>query len=115
MPDGWRIAFGKDLLEELREELEQAGCLNTYRITDIKEKYGILHWYDAGNTRHGREIISKYTGLSKRVCICCGKPSTRVTTGWISPFCDACVGDERSVPIEEWLHEFEDEEDGDES
>lgn len=109
MPDGWRTAFGEQLCEELAEELRKHGCLDTYIITQIKEKYGILHWYDAGNTKHGYEIIGKYARQSRETCICCGKPATRITTGWISPFCDDCVGQEDSVPIREWLDEFEDE------
>lgn len=103
MPDGWRIAFGEALCQELKEELERAGALDTYRITDIKEKYGSLRWYDNGNTREGYQIIGKYTGLSKRICIICGKPATRITTGWISPYCDVCCApEERSIPIEEY-------------
>ena len=108
MPDGWRIAFGEKLCEELAEELRDHDYLDKYRITQIKEKYGMLHWYDSGNTEHGYAIINKYVRLSKTTCICCGKPATRVTTGWISPYCDDCVGNERSVPIREWLDEFED-------
>ena len=54
------------------------------------------------------EIIEKYTEISKRVCVSCGKPATRITTGWICPFCDECldIGSEEarrpSVPIEKY-------------
>lgn len=111
MPDGWRIAFGNELIEELREELERSHALDSYRITDIKEKFGMLRWYDNYNTTRGYQIIGKYTELSMRTCICCGKPATRITTGWISPFCDDCVGDERSIPIEDYFAEIEFEDD----
>lgn len=70
-----------------------------------------LRWYDNGNTERGYEILGKYADLSRRTCIVCGKPATRITTGWISPYCDDCVGNERSVPIREWFHETK--EDGD--
>ena len=114
MPDGWRIAFGNALLEELREELVKARYLEDYRIVQIKEKFGQLRWYDNGNTKQGYKILGKYADLSRRTCIVCGKPATRITTGWISPYCDDCVGNERSVPIKEWLNEMEEnEEDGD--
>ena len=109
MPDGWRIAFGEQLCEELKEELVRAGYLDKYRITQIKEKYGMLHWYDNGNTKRGNDIISKYVRLSERTCICCGKPATRVTTTWISPYCDKCCPSENSVSIEDWFKEMEEE------
>lgn len=39
--------------------------------------------------------------------ICCGKPATQITTGWISPYCDDCIpqyeGEPfRTIPIEEY-------------
>ena len=81
MPDGWR---------------------------KIKEKYGTLCWYDFGCTeRMLRDIIPKYEHLSARTCIRCGNPATKVSTGWISPYCDTCAGKishaERFISIEEWL------------
>lgn len=103
MPDGWRIAFGEQLCAELKTELESAGLLNQYRILQIKEKYGTLRWYDNGNTKAGHEILRKYEDISARTCICCGKPATRITKGWISPYCDdCCPQDEPSVPIAEY-------------
>lgn len=101
MPDGWRIAFGKQLCDELKAELERAGRLKSYQILQIKEKYGALRWYDYGNTKAGYEILAKYEDISARTCICCGKPATRITRGWISPYCDDCCPDEASDPIEE--------------
>ena len=37
------------------------------------------------------DIINKYESLSKRICIHCGKPATKVSVGWISPWCDECA------------------------
>ena len=39
------------------------------------------------------------------VCVCCGKPATRITSGWISPYCDACCPEEASVPIDQYYKE----------
>lgn len=113
MPDGWRKAFGEQMCEEIREELVRVDYLDKYRITQIKEKYGTLRWYDFGCTeRMLREIIPKYEHLSARICIRCGNPATKVSTGWISPYCDACASNigkyERFIPIEEWLDDRED-------
>ena len=51
MSEGWLIAFGYEMICELRDELASANLLNDYRIMEIKEKYGTLCWYDAGNTK----------------------------------------------------------------
>ena len=93
MPEGWRIAFGDQMVEELNQELVKGGFVNDYRITQIKEKYGGLRWYDNGNTKEGYNIINKYESLSQRTCICCGKPAKYITFGWISPFCEDCIKD----------------------
>ena len=109
MPHGWRIAFGEELCEEIREELIQADYLDKYRIAEIKEKYGALCWYDFGCTeKMDREIIPKYAEKSATTCIRCGKPATRITTGWISPYCDNCLPHYngtpgRSISVEEFL------------
>lgn len=110
MPDGWRKAFGEQMCEEIREELVRVDYLEKYRIAQIKEKYGFLRWYDFGGTeKMNREIIPKYAHLSERTCIMCGAPATKIATGWISPYCDACatqIGSyERFVPIEELVDE----------
>lgn len=88
-------------------------------ITQIKEKFGSLRWYDHGCTEKMlREIIPKYENLSAYTCIRCGKPATRITLGWICPFCDDCVprgkngettGYYESMPIEEYYKECTDE------
>ena len=113
MPDGWRKAFGERMCEEIREELVRADYLHGYRIAQIKEKYGTLRWYDFGCTeRLLHEIISKYEKMSARTCIRCGDPATKISTGWISPYCDACADEigryERFVPIDEWFCRSED-------
>lgn len=79
MPDGWRKAFGEQMCEDIREELVRAEYLDQYRITQIKEKYGTLCWYDFGCTeRMLRDIIPKYERLSARTCIRCGTLQQRL-------------------------------------
>ncbi len=106
MPDGWRKTFGEQLCEELKAELVKAGCLSGYRIAQIKEKYGALCWYDFGATEKiVQEIIPKYEQLSEHTCIKCGAPATRITTtGWISPYCDACVPKSPDGEMTGWYH-----------
>lgn len=89
MPDGWRKAFGIKMCKEIKEAL--GDYIDKYRIMQIKEKYGGLRWYDSGAPRGVYDIISKYEKLSNYICILCGAPATKVSLGWISPFCDDCV------------------------
>jgi len=95
MPSGWRKAFGKDMCEEIRQVLIKANYLYAYRVAQVKEKYGGLRWYDDGAPssiyRELIDTICKYEMLSYRTCICCGRPATKISKGWISPFCDKCA------------------------
>jgi hypothetical protein len=107
IPSGWRVAFGEEMCEEILAALLSSGntredglaALKEYYISDIKEKYGQLRWLDSGGVD---EVIRKYEKLAERTCISCGKPATRLSTHWISPYCDQCGPEyERYVGIEE--------------
>jgi hypothetical protein len=96
IPTGWRKAFGTEMCEEIRRVLVKANYLNKYRIAQVKEKFGQLRWYDNGVPssiyEELQDIIYKYEEISERTCICCGRPATKISLGWISPFCDECAG-----------------------
>ena len=110
MPDGWRKAFGEQMCEEIYQALLKNGgkeAVNKYRIIQIKEKGGYLHWYDSNGNTEINKIIRKYEDISEKTCITCGKPATKISLGWISPYCDDCA-DELSkncgikfIPIDE--------------
>lgn len=101
MPDGWRKAFGIQYMEELKKQLIKDKMLFKWRIMDIKEKWGELQLYCNYGSDELYKIISKYENISSKTCIICGKPATKISTGWISPFCDDCIGDRHSVNIGE--------------
>ena len=103
MDAGWRKAFGIQMCKEIKVELKKHKFLYKYRITQIKEKWGYLHWYDAGVPKDSNiyEIIRKYEDISSKTCIVCGKPATKMSTGWISPYCDDCIGDKKYTKIGE--------------
>ena len=93
MPKGWKRSFGIYLCEELREELIRIdpSLLDTYRVSQVKEKYGTLRWYDAHYSDRMEDILTKYEDISKYTCIICGKINVPVfDDGWISPFCIDC-------------------------
>lgn len=150
MLDGWRIAFGEQMCEEILQELIKWNFLDDYRILQIKEKYGSLRWYDNGHPigtyedeyieipaeeyyeipyeefgekfpydKYYREfgdntvklhkyidrcilgdIIDKYEKLSERTCCVCGKPATKISKGWICPYCDEHIGNQSYEVIE---------------
>ena len=106
MPAGWRKAFGEQMCQEIKEAIlsEQDGerLLNEYFLVQIKEKYGRLCWYDSWTTAKVFAIVTKYVSLSEKTCIYCGAPATKMSTGWISPYCDECAAKdttENYVPI----------------
>ena len=106
MPDGWRVAFGEQMCAEIKEELVKLRGLDDYRISQIKEKYGSLRWYANFETDTLWKIISKYEKMSMYTCVECGKAATRVTLGWISPYCDDCCRDEPSKPVDKFWKEW---------
>lgn len=159
MPKGWRIAFGEQMCEELKQELIKFNYLDDYEITQVKEKWGSLRWYDNGHPigkleligveeyedgmpQHNQEtdfyryvgvsknnklqykhykiidkckiqdIISKYEKISARTCIECGKPATKISLGWISPWCDDCSSKihDHFMDINDYFSEVTDEE-----
>lgn len=98
---GWRKAFGVKICKEIKKALLKEGgykALHRYRIAQIKEKFGFLHWYDCNDTKSVQEIISKYEDISYHTCVVCGKPATKLSTGWICPYCDEHAP-ERSEPF----------------
>ena len=58
------------------------------------------------------KILPKYEELSERTCIKCGKPATKISQFWISPWCDFCSEqiNDTCVSIEEWFKEDNNEE-----
>ena len=111
MPDGWRKFFGEQMVEEIAQALKGEELI----ITQIKEKFGGLRFYCHGTTKEVYDVISKYEQLSKLVCIRCGAKATKISMGWISPFCDKCAHDMNAgnkadwelvdfVPIEEYYY-----------
>lgn len=93
-PEGW-AKLCEDLCAEIKPLLERVGYENDYRLCQVKEKYGSLRWYDNGVPdeiwKEYSDILYKYEHISLLTCVCCGAPATKISTGWISPFCDECA------------------------
>lgn len=85
---GWYKAFGKELLNEIDQQLRNDKIRYKWRITDIKEKWGSLQIYCNYGSRELYDIISKYEDISYHTCITCGKPAKYLSSGWICPYCE---------------------------
>ncbi|MCD8376210.1 MAG: hypothetical protein LUD69_04650 [Oscillospiraceae bacterium] len=91
LPYGWKKTFVEPMCEELSEALSKAGLLEDYGVLQAKEKYGCLRWYDYGGNSETDEIICKYEDISEHTCVYCGAPATKMSQGYIAPWCDACA------------------------
>lgn len=91
MPEGWKNCFGEIMCEVIKDALVKNNYLEKYRISQIKEKYGSLCWYDFGAPEEVRDIIMDFEHLSRHICIYCGKIDVPMIYDlWISPFCEEC-------------------------
>ena len=88
---GWNKAFGKQYLNDLKKQLKKDNCLYSWRITDIKEKWGRFQLYCNWGSKELYELIDKYEDLSWNTCIKCGNPSTHISKGWVLPYCEECA------------------------
>lgn len=91
MPEGWRIAFAEEMCKEIHEVLLKTNSVDSYRVLQVKEKYGRLCWYHTFAPDELEPIINKYEEISKKTCIVCGRPATKIHKNWIGPLCDECV------------------------
>ena len=106
MPNGWFIAFGEMLVEELAEAIKADGLQDDYHIIQIKEKFGELRWYDNGG-KHVSDVIDKYSLLSQNICIACGQPDVGAPKGgWILPLCFNCWSGISNIPAQDKLEKM---------
>lgn len=94
IPEGWET-IGRKMIEECE-------AVNpSYQIEDMKEKWGELRvtsyingdddWSTSARSNEEIEQIeNKYREMSTKICCICGKPATKISIGYICPFCDNC-------------------------
>ena len=91
IPQGW-VNIARKMIQEC-EAIDP-----TYTIIDMKEKWGHLDVYsytqlDEDYFAHSEgihNIEKKYWDISAKICCVCGAPATRMSKGWVLPFCDNC-------------------------
>ena len=86
LPPGW-LQFFLQACEDIREPLMTAGQLESFRFSQIKEKYGSMRLYTFGAPAEVHEILDRYEFLSEQICCECGRPAVGLTKGWIYPYC----------------------------
>ena len=89
IPDGWNNLF-LQMCEDLRRQLLKEGRLETFRFTQIKEKYNRMECYNNGCSASAHRIIDKYSNIAGYICTVCGKPAVLETNGYILSFCAEC-------------------------
>ena len=89
IPEGW-VLLARNMLDEIK-------VVNpSFEVTDMKEKWGMLRVYGWYEDEETEAIIRKYEKLSSFTCCHCGMPATKLSTGWILPWCDRCgIDDEK--------------------
>ena len=92
IPEGWKVGFGKFLLEDLKSACEKTNYADKLRFFQIKEKFGSLRLYINGAPQEVYDVISKYEFISEHVCINCGSPEAIIVDnyGWYLPLCKHC-------------------------
>lgn len=90
LPQGWENLF-LQMCEEIRQPLIDNNYLEKFRFSQIKEKYGSGRFYHNGAPEEVNKIIYKYENACGRTCGLCGAPATKISGGWIFPYCDNCA------------------------
>ena len=101
MEPGWRKAFGIQMCKDIRRQLIKERNLFKWRIVQLKEKFGGIRLYSNFASDELYDIIDKYEQISAKTCGICGKPATKISRGWIYPYCDDCIEDRQFIKIEE--------------
>lgn len=89
---GWYKRFGKQLLVDMKKQLKKDKMLYSFRIMQIKEKWGRFCLYCGSASREMYQLIGKYEEMSEHICIDCGKDADVITSpyGWMCPYCNEC-------------------------
>ena len=104
LPNGWRIAFGNQLADDVIALTKKYNFENEYEVLQIKEKFGGLRWYE-GHVPHEmytehNNLIHGYEQMSYRTCVICGNAAEIPYNIYDQPICDECKDDlKRNIKI----------------
>lgn len=107
IPRGWRVAFGEQWASDVQDAIDKLpeDKREMVYVLQLKEKYGLFRQYFSHYTNELRDVVYKYEDMSEKTCIGCGATATKISTGWISPWCDKCAEKVRDkfVSVDEWF------------
>lgn len=101
LPIGWYEMI-LEMCEKLKPMLEEHGLVDTYALSDVKEKRNALCWCDyildfrCDVPWDVRALVSEYIDKSKETCMICGAQKT--SDGF---WCERCEYD-REHGLERW-------------
>ena len=89
---GWYKRFGRQLLKDMNLQLKKDKMLYSFRITQIKEKWGRFQLYCGTASQEMYDLINRYGDMSEHICIDCGRDADIITSpyGWMCPYCNDC-------------------------
>jgi len=92
MDNGWRKAFGDIWCEEMQKALEATNFVTSFRINQMKEKYGQLRVYHNNYAKPIAHVTNAFEVISEHICIKCGALDAHIVNnyGWFLPLCKRC-------------------------
>lgn len=87
--DGWFDIIWS-MCEEIEQDIRRTHPTFTFRIIQLKEKWGDLTVYTVGGNGSIDKILRKYKIKSLETCELCGKPGKLRTKGWHQVRCEEC-------------------------
>lgn len=60
------------------------------RASQVKEKFGKLHFYMTTETDEMAEVIEEAEKKSTEICECCGKEGVILQASWLTCLCENC-------------------------
>ena len=103
IPVGWTSLFIL-LCEEVNKILEGENYKSDFKIFQVKEKFGNLVCYTNNAHPSIQTVLDKFEHLSQFVCCECGQAAKFVTTGYICPYCDKCIKQQKGPYREKILN-----------
>lgn len=99
--DGWYtlIEMLCDRIQSRCDCVKKSSTLNSddwdiqtqFEAIQVKEKFGTLRIYGNGGDDYVFGLIEMAEQISSTICIQCGSNhNVKMTTGWITPFCEKC-------------------------
>ena len=88
LPAGW-YPLCHDLCAEIERELTMEE-LEHLQVTQVKEKWGSLHFYCSGPRDHDIDlVVRRAEEASESICMVCGEQGKKYKDGWHRVMCAA--------------------------